>query len=58
MIKRKDYTLENSHIEISSLYKRVQDYLICQDLLYQDFVRGEKERDRQIKDKEEALRTS
>ena len=58
LIRRKDYTLENHHIEISALYKRAQDYLITQDLLYTDYIRGEREREKQIKDKEDALRAS
>lgn len=32
--------------------------MITQDLLYQDYIRGEREREKQIKDKEEALRNS
>lgn len=56
LIKRKDYTMENHHIEMETLYKRVQDYLIVQDLLYRDYVKAEKEKERQIRDKEESLR--
>jgi hypothetical protein len=56
LIKRKDYNLENHHYEIQSLYKRAQDQLIMQDHLYQDYVRAEKEREKQLKDKEEQLR--
>jgi len=43
LIKRKDQNLNAKFGEIESLFKKVQGYMVVQDLLYKDFVKKEKE---------------
>jgi hypothetical protein len=56
LVRRKDEELAAKNHEVEGLYKRVREYLVVQDQLYKDYVRGEKETHRLKEDNALAMR--